>query len=90
MVFGVPFDESCRSNLVHVGTVVVLTTSQTTTTGMLAVLAYTTLSMGNVAAAVIREQFVSLPSSSCEIFAACALQRAPRRRDTRSPATQDA
>lgn len=88
-MFGAPLDKSCRSNLVHVGTVVVLTTSQTTTTGMLAVLAYTTLSMGNVAAAVIRERFVSLPSSSCEIFAACALQRAPRRRDTRSPATQE-
>jgi hypothetical protein len=52
--------------------VVVLTTSQTTTTGMLAVLSYTTLSMGDVAAAVIREQFVSLPSSIREIFATCA------------------
>jgi hypothetical protein len=33
-----------------VGTVVVLTTSQTTTTGMLAVLAYTSMSVGDVAA----------------------------------------
>lgn len=65
-MFGALLDKSCRSNLVHVGTVVVLTTSQTTTTGMLAVLSYTTLSMGDVAAAVIREQFVSLQSSICE------------------------
>ena len=37
--------------LVHVGTVVVLTTSKTTTTGMLAVLSDTSLTGGNVAAA---------------------------------------
>jgi hypothetical protein len=43
------------SNLVHVGSVVVLTTSQTTTTGMLAVLSYTTLSVGDVAAAINRK-----------------------------------
>ena len=36
--------------LVHVGTVVVLTTSQTTTTGVLAVLAYTTVAVRDVAA----------------------------------------
>ena len=41
-----------RSNLVHVGTVVVLTTGKTTTTGVLAVLAYTSLTGGDVAAAV--------------------------------------
>ena len=41
-----------RSNLVHVGTVVVLTTSQTTTSGMLAVLAYTALAGGDMAATI--------------------------------------
>jgi len=41
-----------RSNLVHVGTVVVLTTSQTTTTGVLAVLADATVAVQYVAAAV--------------------------------------
>jgi hypothetical protein len=41
--------------LIHVGSVVVLTTSKTTTTGMLAVLSYTTVSSGDVAAAVKRD-----------------------------------
>jgi hypothetical protein len=36
--------------LVHVGTVVVLTTSETSTTGMLAVLSYTTVAVGDMAA----------------------------------------
>lgn len=40
-----------KPNLVHVGAVVVLTTSKTTTTGMLAVLSDTSLTGGNVAAA---------------------------------------
>lgn len=47
-----------RSNLVHVGTVVVLTTSQTTTTGMLAVLANTTVSGRDVAATVQRKEAI--------------------------------
>jgi len=38
--------------LVHVDLVVVLTTGKTTTTGMLAVLSYTTVTGGNVTAAV--------------------------------------
>lgn len=38
------------SNLVQVGTVVVLTTGHTTTTGMLAVLSYTTVTGRDVAA----------------------------------------
>jgi hypothetical protein len=50
-----------RSNLVHVGTVVVLTTGKTTTTGVLAVLAYTSMTVGDVAAAVGRK--VSIPYS---------------------------
>jgi hypothetical protein len=44
--------------LVHVGTVVVLTTSKTTTTGMLAVLSDTSLTGGNVAAAEITSQSI--------------------------------
>lgn len=44
--------EVTRMVLVHVGSVVVLTTSKTTTTGMLAVLSYTTVTGGNVSAAV--------------------------------------
>lgn len=40
------------SNLVQVGAVVVLTTGHTTTTGMLAVLSYTTVSGRDVAATV--------------------------------------
>lgn len=43
------------SNLVHVGTVVMLATSQTSTTWMLAVLPYTAVTVGNVAATVERE-----------------------------------
>jgi hypothetical protein len=45
--------------LVHVGTVVVLTTSKTTTTGMLAVLSDTSLTGGNVAAAEITSQSIT-------------------------------
>lgn len=53
-VFRARRSSSCleSSNLVHVGTVVVLTTSQTTTTRMLAVLSYTAVTGGNMAAAV--------------------------------------
>lgn len=39
--------------LVHVGTVVVLTTSKTATTGVLAVLSYTTATSGDVSTAVM-------------------------------------
>jgi len=46
------FTEVTGMVLVHVGAVVVLTTSKTTTTGMLAVLAYTTVTGGDVAATV--------------------------------------
>ena len=49
---------SNRSNLVHVGTVVVLTTSQTSTTGMLSVLSDTSLTGGDVAAAMKRKMSV--------------------------------
>ena len=45
------FTEVTGMVLVEVGTVVVLTTSKTTTTGMLAVLSDTSLTGGNVAAA---------------------------------------
>lgn len=45
--------------LVHVGTVVVLTTSKTTTTGMLAVLSDTSLTGGNVAAAENKSQSIT-------------------------------
>lgn len=41
--------------LIQIGTVVMLTTSETSTTGMLAVLSYTTLSGGNVTAAAEQE-----------------------------------
>lgn len=44
------------SNLVHVGTVVVLTTSETSTTGMLSVLSDTSLTGGDVAAAIKRKK----------------------------------
>jgi hypothetical protein len=47
------------SNLVHVGTVVVLTTSKTTTTGVLAVLSDTSLTGGNVAAAENTSQSIT-------------------------------
>jgi hypothetical protein len=47
------------SNLVHVGTVVVLTTGKTTTTGMLAVLSDTSLTGGNVAAADSQSQSIT-------------------------------
>lgn len=40
------------SNLVHVGSVVMLTTGKTTTTGVLAVLSYTTMTVRDVAATV--------------------------------------
>lgn len=43
-----------RMVLVHVGTVMVLSSGETATTGMLAVLSYTTVSGGDVAAAAIR------------------------------------
>jgi UDP-N-acetylmuramate-alanine ligase len=45
--------------LVHVGTVVVLTTGKTTTTGMLAVLSDTSLTGGNVAAADSQSQSIT-------------------------------
>lgn len=51
------------SNLVQVGTVVVLTTGHTTTTWMLAVLSYTTVSGRDVAATVKREHV-----SPCVVF----------------------
>jgi hypothetical protein len=51
--------EVTRMVLVHVGTVVVLTTGKTTTTGVLAVLAYTSMTVGDVAAAM-REKLVYL------------------------------
>jgi hypothetical protein len=41
--------------LVHVGSVVMLATSKTTTTWMLAVLSYTTVTGGNVSATIERE-----------------------------------
>jgi len=44
--------------LVHVRPVVVLTTGKTTTTGMLAVLAYTTVSSRDVTAAVYCQHIV--------------------------------
>lgn len=44
--------EVTRMVLVHVGTVVVLTTSKTTSTGMLAVLSYTSLTGGDMTAAM--------------------------------------
>lgn len=44
--------EVTRMVLVHVGTVVVLTTSETTTTWMLAVLSYTSLTGGDMTAAM--------------------------------------
>lgn len=50
------FTEVTRMVLVHVGTVVVLTTSKTTTTGMLSVLAYTTVTGRDVTAAVRRRR----------------------------------
>jgi hypothetical protein len=49
--------------LVHVRSVVMLTTSKTTTTGMLAVLAYTTVSSRDMAATVERDLLaIVLPS----------------------------
>jgi hypothetical protein len=44
--------EVTRMVLVHVGTVVVLTTSKTTTTWMLAMLSYTSFTGGDMAAAM--------------------------------------
>ncbi len=52
------------SNLVQVGAVVVLTTGHTTTTGMLAVLSYTTVSVGDVAATVREEVLAPMSLSS--------------------------
>ncbi len=45
--------------LVHIGTVVMLSTSETTTTGMLAVLSYTTVTGRDVSAAIIKIQSAS-------------------------------
>ena len=56
--------EVTRMVLVHVDLVVVLTTGKTTTTGMLAVLADTSVTCGNVTAAV-REECVSSCTSYC-------------------------
>jgi hypothetical protein len=50
--------------LVHVRSVVMLTTSKTTTTGMLAVLAYTTVSSRDMAATVKRELAIVVPSKT--------------------------
>lgn len=44
--------EVTRMVFIHVGTVVVLTTSETTSTGMLAVLSYTSLTGGDMTAAM--------------------------------------
>lgn len=52
-----------RMVLVHVRSVVVLSTSQTTSTGMLAVLSYTTVTGGDVSAAISHEEIVSIPFS---------------------------
>lgn len=58
--------------LVDVGSVVVLTTGHTTTTGMLAVLADTTLTGGDVTAAVGKKKsvndFVVFEKSSCFVL----------------------
>jgi hypothetical protein len=45
--------EVTRMVLIHVGSVVMLSTSKTSSTGMLAVLSYTTVTGGNVSAAMI-------------------------------------
>jgi len=47
--------------LIHIGSVVMLSTSKTTTTGMLAVLSYTTVTGGNVSATVIQGSSASVP-----------------------------
>lgn len=52
------FTEVTRMVLVHVCAVVVLTTSKTTTTGMLSVLAYTTVTGRDVTAAVKKNRSV--------------------------------
>ena len=52
------FTEVTRMVLVHVCAVVVLTTSKTTTTGMLSVLAYTTVTGRDVTAAVKKDMLV--------------------------------
>jgi hypothetical protein len=44
--------EVTRMVLVHIGTVMMLSTGKTTSTGMLAVLSYTTVSSGNMTAAI--------------------------------------
>jgi hypothetical protein len=57
--------------LVHVGSVVMLTTSKTTTTWMLAVLSYTTVTGGNVSAAVKQNLLASIffnLSISCSLW----------------------
>ena len=55
--------EVTRMVLIHIRSVVMLSTSETTTTWMLAVLSYTTVTGGNVAAAVFR-RYVSMYSLS--------------------------
>jgi len=57
--------------LVHVDLVVVLTTGKTTTTGMLAVLADTSVTCGNVTAAV-KEECVSY-CASCRSASECVV-----------------
>lgn len=59
--------------LVHVGSVVMLSTSKTTTTGMLAVFSYTTVSGGDVSAAIESSSAcitisVPIPIRICEAF----------------------
>jgi len=66
------FTEVTRVVLVHVGTVVVLTTGETTTTGMLPVLADTTVTGRDVAAAV--DEDVSGMSAQDMRFACRLLQ----------------
>ena len=71
------FTEVTRVVLVHVGSVVVLTTGKTTTTGMLPVLAYTTVTGRDVAAAVVKNVVseVFLRSSPLFLRERCAARR---------------
>jgi hypothetical protein len=55
--------EVTRMVLIHICSVVMLSTSETTTTWMLAVLSYTTVTGGNVTAAVFH-RYVSMYSLS--------------------------
>jgi hypothetical protein len=57
-----------RMVLVHVRTVVVLSTSETSTTGMLAVLSYTTVTGGDVAATIQRPSAYTPKSDSYSMF----------------------